>query len=77
MQHRGPASYCTAQWGELARPDGYGVWLEGSPRVPFILEYDRETESGPRLAEKLPVYRRLLFGRVSHMARVLLRKHAS
>jgi hypothetical protein len=54
------ASYCAAQWGELARPDGYGVWLEGGARVPFILEYDRGTESGPRLAEKLPGYRRLL-----------------
>ncbi|HEX4754878.1 MAG TPA: replication-relaxation family protein [Candidatus Dormibacteraeota bacterium] len=54
------ASYCAAQWGELARPDGYGVWHEDGARVPFILEYDRGTESGPRLAEKLPGYRRLL-----------------
>src|SRR5438105_7057155 len=31
------ASYCAAQWGELARPAGFGVWLEGDARVPFIL----------------------------------------
>ena len=59
------ASYCAAQWGELARPDGYGVWLEGDARVPFLLEYDRGTESGPRLAEKLPGYKRLLSVAVS------------
>lgn len=59
------ASYCAEQWGELARPDGYGVWHEGGVRVPFLLEYDRGTESGPRLAEKLPGYRRLLSVAVS------------
>lgn len=34
-------------------------------RVPFILECDRGKESGPRLAEKLPGYRRLLSVAVS------------
>lgn len=59
------ALYCAAQWGELARPDGYGVWHEDDARVPFILEYDRGTESGSRLAEKLAGYRRLLSVAVS------------
>jgi len=51
---------CANEWGELARPDGYGVWAEGNSRVAFILEYDRGTESSDRLAKKLPGYRMLL-----------------
>jgi hypothetical protein len=51
---------CAAEWGELARTDGYGVWHEDGTRVPFIIEYDRGTESGPRLAEKLSGYTTLL-----------------
>lgn len=32
------------------------MWNEPGARVPFLLEYDRGTESGTRLAEKLPGY---------------------
>ena len=49
---------------EVARPDGYGVWIEDGVRLPFLLEYDRGTESGTRLAEKLDGLRKLLA--VSH-----------
>jgi hypothetical protein len=51
---------CAEEWGRIVRPDGYGVWNEAGARVPFLLEYDRGTESGTRLAEKLPGYRDLL-----------------
>lgn len=51
---------CAEEWGRIVRPDGYGVWNEPGARVPFLLEYDRGTESGTRLAEKLPGYRDLL-----------------
>jgi len=54
------ALWCAAEWGDLARPDGYGIWIEPGARVPFLLEYDRGTESGSRLAEKLDGYRDLL-----------------
>jgi hypothetical protein len=50
---------CAAEWGRIARPDGYGVWLEAALRLPFLLEYDCGTEPGVRLAEKLPGYRDL------------------
>ena len=39
---------CAQEWGELARPDGYGVWVEAGVRLPFLLEYARGTESGSR-----------------------------
>ena len=51
---------CAEEWGKIVRPDGYGVWNEPGARVPMLLEYDRGTESGTRLAEKLPGYRDLL-----------------
>ncbi len=53
------AARCAAAWGELVRPDGYGVWLEASRRLPFLLEWDCSTEPGARLAEKLPGYHKL------------------
>lgn len=54
-----PEWRCAAAWGRVARPDGYGVWLEAGERMPFLLEYDCGTETGARLAEKLPGYRDL------------------
>jgi hypothetical protein len=51
---------CAEAWGRVVRPDGYGVWEEPGARVPFLLEYDRGTESDKRLAEKLPGYRDIL-----------------
>ncbi len=53
------ASRCAAAWGELAHPDGYGVWLEAGRRLPFLVEWDCGTEPGQRLAAKLPGYRGL------------------
>lgn len=47
---------CAEAWGKLARPDGYGVWLEAGRRLPFLLEFDRGTEQGERLNDKLPGY---------------------
>jgi len=35
---------CAAEWGDLVRPDGYGVWTEAGNTVAFALEYDRGTE---------------------------------
>jgi hypothetical protein len=50
---------CTAAFGALARPDGYGLWQQGGRRVDFFLEYDTGSEPLARLAGKLPGYRRL------------------
>jgi hypothetical protein len=47
---------CAAEWGEVVRPDGYGVWAEGGRRLPFLLEYDRATERLRRLGDKLSGY---------------------
>lgn len=47
---------CTAEWGELVRPDGYGVWVAGGRRAPFLLEFDTGSERLARLAAKLPGY---------------------
>ena len=54
------AGKCAEAWARIVRPDGYGVWQEPGARVPFLLEYDRGTESDKRLAEKLPGYRDIL-----------------
>jgi predicted transcriptional regulator len=51
--------YCKAMLGEVVRPDGVGVWREGSSTVTFCLEYDRGTEPLGRLAEKAADYARL------------------
>jgi hypothetical protein len=47
---------CARAMGGLVRPDGYGVWREGTAMVEFCLEHDRGTERGPRLADKLGGY---------------------
>ena len=47
---------CAAEWGELVRPDGYGLWIDDTARVPFLLEYDTGSEPLGRLAAKLPGY---------------------
>ncbi|HVA61357.1 MAG TPA: replication-relaxation family protein [Mycobacteriales bacterium] len=53
---------CAAEWGELVRPDGYGVWIEGGTTVPFLLEYDTGSERLARLAGKLAGYTDLTAG---------------
>lgn len=50
---------CAAEWGEVVRPDGYGVWVEDGLRLPFLLEHDTGTERLARLAAKLPGYAEL------------------
>jgi Replication-relaxation len=47
---------CTAHWGGLIRPDGYGRWRDHHRRVDFFLEYDRGTQAPHRLAGKLGSY---------------------
>jgi hypothetical protein len=53
------ARRCAAAWGDAVRPDGYGVWVEGEVRLPFVLEYDTGSETLGRLEAKLPGYARL------------------
>ena len=50
---------CAREWGEVVRPDGYGVWSEADTALPFLLEYDNGTERLERLARKLDGYARL------------------
>ncbi|MGH9295675.1 MAG: replication-relaxation family protein [Acidimicrobiales bacterium] len=50
---------CAAEWGEVVRPDGYGIWTEAGTSLPFLLEYDNATEPLARLARKLDGYQRL------------------
>ncbi len=50
---------CAAEWGEVVRPDGYGIWSEDATSLPFLLEYDNGTERLERLARKLDGYARL------------------
>jgi len=47
---------CAREWGDIVRPDGYGVWVDGDITLPFLLEYDNGTETLERLAAKLPGY---------------------
>src|SRR5829696_765384 len=61
---------CTAQWGRLVHPDGYGRWREHQTRVDFFLEYDRGSEPAGRLAAKLPGY--LQLAQASQLATPLL-----
>jgi hypothetical protein len=50
---------CAREWGEVVRPDGYGIWTEANTSLPFLLEYDNGTERLERLAGKLGGYARL------------------
>lgn len=45
-----------AEWGELVRPDGYGVWAEAGRAVGFFVEYDTGSEPLARVAAKLSGY---------------------
>ena len=51
-----PERRCRSTWGEVVRPDGYGVWAEAGSEVAFFLEYDRGTETHERLVAKLEGY---------------------
>jgi hypothetical protein len=50
---------CAAEWGELVRPDAYGVWEEDGRRVEFFVEHDTGSETLGRVASKLAGYRDL------------------
>jgi hypothetical protein len=52
---------CLHLWGDLARPDGYGRWIDPATGsiTDFFLEYDTGTENIPRLLAKLDGYARL------------------
>jgi hypothetical protein len=50
---------CATEWGEVVRPDGYGIWQEGTTSLPFLYEHDNGTERLDRLAAKLTGYARL------------------
>jgi len=50
---------CGREWGEVVRPDGYGVWCEDGASTPFLLEHDNGTERLARLANKLEGYANL------------------
>jgi hypothetical protein len=49
-------SQCAARFGDLVRPDGYGVWSSGQRVTGFCLEYDNGTETTTRVAGKLAGY---------------------
>jgi hypothetical protein len=51
------ARRCTAEWGQVVNPDGYGIWTAVSGRrLPFLLEHDMGTERLHRLTAKLDGY---------------------
>jgi Replication-relaxation len=50
---------CAREWGEVVRPDGYGVWSEAGSTLPFLLEHDNGTERLGRLSDKLGGYAKL------------------
>lgn len=47
---------CLDITGDLARPDGHGVWTEDGRTVSWWLEYDNATEPTRRILEKLDGY---------------------
>ncbi len=50
------ARRCAAAWGEAVRSDGYGVWVEGGWRRPFLFEFDLASERLAQLEAKLGGY---------------------
>lgn len=51
-----PEHRCTAIWGDLVRPDGYGRWRDHDSETDFFLEYDTGSETTSRVTAKLPGY---------------------
>jgi hypothetical protein len=47
---------CVAEWDGLIRPDGFAQLDGRTDTCRFLLELDRGTERGPRLADKLEAY---------------------
>jgi hypothetical protein len=50
---------CREVTGDLARPDGHGMWTEHGATVSFWLEYDTGSEPAHRVLDKLDGYARL------------------
>jgi hypothetical protein len=50
---------CREVTGDLAHPDGYGMWTEDGHTVAWWLEYDRASEPTHRVLEKLDGYQSL------------------
>ncbi len=51
---------CAAVWGDLARPDGYGLWRDPDGQAAdFFAEYDTGSEDLPQVMAKLSGYREL------------------
>jgi hypothetical protein len=55
-----PERRCVAEWGQVVRPDGFGVVRRGGQVVEFFIEYDAGTETLARLAAKLDGYANLV-----------------
>ena len=53
------ARRCAAAWGDIVRPDGYGVWAEAGRQIAFLLEYRDGRDQAGQLAERLEAYARL------------------
>ncbi len=51
---------CAAEWGEVVRPDGFGVLRHRQRVVEYFVELDRGTETLTRLADKLTGYAELI-----------------
>jgi len=51
---------CAAEWGEVVRPDGFGVLRHGHRAVECFVEVDQGTETLTRLADKLTGYAELV-----------------
>ena len=47
---------CATEWGEVVRPDGFGVLRHRGVVVDFFVEVDRGTETLTRLADRLTGY---------------------
>ncbi|HEX4813273.1 MAG TPA: replication-relaxation family protein [Nonomuraea sp.] len=75
---------CAKLWGDLARPDAYGYWIEAGKEIDFFLEHDTGTETLSKVMAKLPGYANLaeatgittpvLFWLPSHTREANLRK---
>jgi Replication-relaxation len=51
---------CAAVWGDLARPDGYGIWRDPDGQAAdFFAEYDTGSENPSRVMAKLTGYQEL------------------
>lgn len=55
-----PERRCMSEWGQVVRPDSFGVLRHGDRVVEFFVEYDAGTETLARLAAKLAGYANLV-----------------